>query len=212
MSSYIKNLGYKEEEIESKWVEFCQRHKNEFNALIALQNLVDLTRILKESGMDVFAVYGSLLGLIRNGQLIYYDTDVDVGYFNLDLKKLELSHSDLCENGFQLLRTRDNDNLITYGRNGNYIDLYRFDFVNELPISRGLAIYFPKKSLLPLDKIKTLYGQVNIPNKSVKILLSLYGRDWRKEKRNIHYPANKFSIRILKFFQRIIVFLFGQIK
>ena len=40
----------------------------------------DVLRVLHELGVDAFIAYGTLLGAVRNGELIGHDSDADLGY------------------------------------------------------------------------------------------------------------------------------------
>ena len=50
--------------------------------------LVDVTRLLDDAGMTYWLDCGTLLAAVRDGQLIPWDHDADIGYFAKDIYKL----------------------------------------------------------------------------------------------------------------------------
>ena len=56
----------------------------------ASRNLIDCIRIVHRIGLKAWIMYGTLLGLYRDGELISYDRDVDMGFFMSDLDKSHL--------------------------------------------------------------------------------------------------------------------------
>jgi len=54
------------------------------NKEIAKKNLLEIQKIFKENGVISFLAYGSCLGIVREGDIIEYDLDTDLGIINDD--------------------------------------------------------------------------------------------------------------------------------
>lgn len=59
-----------------------------------LRILTDLTNVLDKNEVDYFISYGTLLGSVRHGGMIPWDTDVDIGILSRDVEKIK---DILCE-------------------------------------------------------------------------------------------------------------------
>lgn len=199
METIISRFKLDESNIKQSWEKFYL-NKPAFNTQISTTNLIDATRIYNHSGIKVFVVYGTLLGVVRNKALIEWDTDVDLGFFDSDIDSLILAHPSMEENGFTLMRNDEYNSLITYERNGQYIDFYRFDKKSEKPFHHRSALYFPPKSITPLIIEPFGDGHVFKPNNFQHILNKIYGKKWRIEIKNSHFPANKIGLKVLGVF------------
>jgi hypothetical protein len=192
--SIVKYHSYDKETLASEWNSFYEEKKS-FDTNIAFENLVDLMNVLTDSRVPSFIMFGTLLGIVRNGTIIKHDSDVDIGYFDNDLNNLISAHKKLISKGFRLLREFDYSELRTYERNGEYVDLYKFSSLDQRPVNFGLSVYFPKYSILPL-KTKIIQKHViYVPNKSSFVLKNIYGFFYFIEKKNSHYPQNKLLIK-----------------
>lgn len=185
--------------IEDLW-EIYYSQRPSFDVFQATKNLIDATKIYMIYEVRVFVMYGTLLGIMRDKSLIQHDTDVDLGFFDNDINSLINAHSLMVSKGFRLLRNVSENRLITYERNGQYIDLYKFEIANQLPSDSLGAYFFPLAAILPLKEKFIADGLVFVPNKSLLIVRKLYGISWRIEKKNSHFPNNKF---LLKFYIKI---------
>jgi len=99
--------------------------KNKFNIEISKINLLKCCEILEKYNINYRLIFGTLLGIYRDGELIDYDTDVDIALQYIDMDKLIIVIPILESIGFSIIRY-DPDLLISFGRNSNYIDLYFF--------------------------------------------------------------------------------------
>lgn len=197
-------------DIEDSWEAYYSLRPS-FDILQATKNLIDATKIYMIFDVKVFAVYGTLLGIIRNKSLIMHDTDVDLGFFNNDIDSIINAHSLMLFYGFRLLRNDRENRLITYERKGQYIDLYKFEITNQLPSNSVSSFFFPINSIIPLREEFLSEGLVFIPHKHLEIIRSLYGKNWLIEKKEAHFPANRFLYKLYEKTLKLIPFKFLKI-
>jgi hypothetical protein len=190
--------GYNDLEMAKEW-DFFYSNKFPFDVTVASKNLLDFINITQSFGIHCFIMFGTLLGIQRKNSLIAHDTDVDLGILDSELKLMLNAHSSLLNNGFRLLREYNESVLITYERDGQYIDLTLFRSDNQLPHNLELAFHFPKRSLLPLEKIEYIGTNLNKPKRTKYILQRLYGLFWFIQRIDSHYPTNKLLTKLFNF-------------
>ena len=141
-----------------------------------------------------FLIYGTLLGYIRNKDLICYDYDLD---FGIDNKQYELLKSNLMETikFYPEYKIIDKDYITTKNIEIIHIktrlsaDLFSFT-INDLIASRDVPMLYtllylkecraevPSKWILPLKQVSFLNRNTYIPNGSNDILRCYYGKDF----------------------------------
>ena len=167
------------------------------------QNLKEVLPLLE--GMEYFVFYGTLLGLVREGDILEKDDDIDI---LVDRKHF----AELIE------RFDKHDGLLTYDNNPNvnYCDFFRqatcmrddvktfADFYfYDTEIKPGsivdrwnihgswtdpnMHIIIPNDIIYPIEtKSHKKYGEIKSPNQPIRCLEYLYGNGWmhpRKKKR-----------------------------
>ncbi|XP_062508702.1 ribitol 5-phosphate transferase FKRP-like [Corticium candelabrum] len=148
--------------------------------------LVDVTRLLDDAGMTYWLDCGTLLAAVRDGQLIPWDHDADIGYFAKDIYKLRPLYSKARVIGIHL-------NSFVASRNGANIDMIRYWTTPE-DNSRVYTKYasdgaflqwyrkysaFPSSWLLPFRRLKFLGRNMSVPNKAENLLSHIYSFSWR---------------------------------
>jgi len=161
--------------------------------------LEQFNKALTELNIPYWLVYGTLLGLYRNGKFIEHDDDIDVGlflnYYSKDIRVV------LNKYGFRLVREILIDNG-EYGREDTYnlqgidIDLFYFnkreeyfkvhDFKNEdnkswsktIQDKGGLIVRERTFEQFDITYIDFLDSKYPIPNNTHKHLASVYGEDF----------------------------------
>lgn len=88
-------------------------------------NLVKCCEVLAEANVNYRVVFGSLLGLYRDGDLIPHDMDMDLAIQHSDIPKLIKGIDALAKEGFTVVRYSNNQ-LVSVGKDGDYIDIYIF--------------------------------------------------------------------------------------
>lgn len=171
MSLSNKILG-----IEKLDYDFEARKKRRGNQARSIEictlNLLDTKAVLDSFNIIFWLMYGTLLGALREKSFISFDTDTDLGLFIESKPGFEKVIRQLIGEGFELIRTDCNDNLITVIRDDEYIDFSFF-----------------KKENLPFRKLsdyRFLAVIFKIPENSEQFLNELYGKDWSIPKRYKH--------------------------
>lgn len=164
----------------------CYVYADEYVHKIQIRNLLRKSLMILESfKIKHFLAFGTLLGYIRNGDVIKGDTDGDVCVLETDLNILLNARSaflkagiqmDVC--GYHLVRLRDLK--LPYV----YVDLYIIDDDDPIMLGKRLwgtkdaAVLLPKVMIFPL--IQTMFFGVPtyIPHKSAALLEHIYGNNW----------------------------------
>ncbi|MFT7261329.1 MAG: hypothetical protein ACI9MS_003203 [Glaciecola sp.] len=162
---------------------FSIRTENEKNkAYLALSNLLNV--INKEFGVPAFASSGTLLGLVREGQFLGHDDDLDLCYISAFKE-----HDDILRERQELTKFLNNSGYkVTNARGAHLwcttpqritIDIFTGWVVESNCVMHPLPIVgVPKESLLPL-KIEEYNGfDLYVPRVPVDLLELNYGRNW----------------------------------
>ncbi len=163
------------------------------------QNLKSVSNIIKN--LEHFIFYGSLLGIIRDQNIIKNDDDVDF-LINYKLKKKVLDKMKLytsfklnekISNKYFIQFTKRKSNLITFidfyfyikDPKKNYI-IEKHNFLSNINDEK-YALHIPNKLIFPIIKDKK-FNKFNIPKNPKAICKFLYGDTWSKPlKKNTGY-------------------------
>jgi phosphorylcholine metabolism protein LicD len=156
--------------------EWSLRQKGIMNKEVMKQNALDFKRIMENNGITIVLIFGTLLGVMRNGDVIDKDSDFDVFCFTKDYLKWEKAKTELKQNRFYIPEIKPlHDEFVS--RNGEKIDInWIIPFGKFYVYDDG--IYYPKEYF---DVLKTaqLFGETwKIPNNTEQLLTDLYG-DWK---------------------------------
>lgn len=170
--------------------------------------------LLKHTGGFVF--FGTLLGLIRDGQPIVGDDDVD---FYVDVQHFETVKAVLIASGFELdFNSPPNHTSWFLQANGMIdghqirADFYFFDqstdehfviepwnFMGTLN-DGGSHLRVPKTLLFPIESRRIGSSEINLPACPEVICEYLYGIEWQTPmKKNIDYQTNVVGGRPVRF-------------
>lgn len=153
--------------------------------------LEDILKVTNKLKITTWAVGGTLLGIMRNGQIIPHDDDVDIAYKYED-HNLFIEHRHVFnENNLTIVLNRTLAYWQVYytdlGREAGYIDLFGFKcidnvfycaderFAVEKSSAGNLIINFTAEDLFPLVESKFYETTINIPNKSHENLVRVIG-------------------------------------
>ena len=197
------DIEYKDFDFEKR----KQTRSDYINKNVAAENLIALKRIFDAYDIKFTLLFGTALGAIRENDFIDHDTDTDIGIFEIDRSKLLQAIPEILDSGFEIIRTKFPDDLVTFMRNDEYIDVGIFRLTtknrNEYYTYQGHMI--ARKFLDNLDVVNFLGDTFNAP-KNVRIYLTkTYGRDWHIPRRNetalntglfnIYYRFKRFFLR-----------------
>jgi phosphorylcholine metabolism protein LicD len=162
---------------------FSQRSEN-YKTILS-KEMMNITSFFKQTfNLDIYLIFGTLLGAIREKDFIGHDYDVDLAYIsNFKTKKNVIKEFvNICDilnknkllikrKGVGQLHCKSLENKMkfdiwtSYQVSENEIDLKPIDFL------------IPTTVILPLKTIMFRKFSFNIPNKSTELMNLLY-KDW----------------------------------
>lgn len=170
----------------------ARRNGRPFDLAVAERNLLTLKSVFDRHGITFWLVYGTCLGAVRDGGFIPHDTDTDLAVFEQDKGKIIGALPDLIEAGLRPIRTKQPDDLLTFMRDDEYIDIGIFgkhrDQENfeywSYQNNRVYGDHYDK-----FDQITFLNQTFLIPQRVEAYLTTLYGVGWKSPVRNL--PAKE---------------------
>lgn len=198
MDTIITRYNIQKEILNARLVNL--RNSNVVNDInVSKRNLIDSMNVFSKVGLLTFAIFGTLLGIIREKRLLPHDQDVDLGFMDTDLNKVIDAHEMMEAIGFELFRNYEDNSVISYVREGHVLDLFMFNSENQVPCRIKQAKKFPRNSILPTTLIEFENNLVCIPNNSKNILRSIYGPMWRIRLEGYNHPQNyvRYFVRII---------------
>lgn len=168
----------------------AQRGNASMDVGLAKKNLEDLAEVLSGVGVEFFLLYGTLLGALRDCELIEHDTDIDIGLFVKYKPSLLYALQSLQTLGFSVIRTSFNSegklDRVSIMRNDEYIDIGIFSIRKKY--FRNFCGYgnnwHSMRFFLSFDKGEIGGKSYLIPTDSKKLLRLWYGRKWLIPKKN----------------------------
>ena len=190
--NYIEKIQSKYPEVTGRQNQFSN-HPNQPGVKINVQqstfNLLTTVEIFESLEVKHCVVFGTLLGLYRDGNLIEYDTDTDIAVW-IDNERELIKIVEKAEEN-KLMLTRVNRNIISFTRGGDYIDIYLYrkqdENSNELSCIGAQTL----GTLTTSDFSKN--NTVNFNNRKLacpvdpeSYFQKLYGSDWRTPIKDKH--------------------------
>ncbi len=180
---------------------------------ISRKNLIDLDGFLCDGGVHHGVIYGTLLGIIRDGDLIEWDEDTDIFILDEDRDDFLNLLFDLREIGFDVVRfTRD---LVSLMRNGEYTDIYIFRrsvFGKRRCGSDVVKAFFLEK-ISYIEFLGKNIGTVSCPEKFLEMA---YGKNWKvpiKDKpADVRGLSSKLKDYVRPILPKNFIFLYKKIK
>lgn len=146
------------------------------NIEICNENLTLFSNILDKHDIFFWLSEGTALGIIREGNFIKHDDDVDLGIFLKDRKKFLNAFKDFKKLGFKLAEITLDHTFYCFIRKGEKIDIdITGNNINCMSIDRRKCdLLMPY--LETFQKIKFNNKFYNVPN--VDYIEFIYGEDW----------------------------------
>ncbi len=160
-------------------------------------------------GLTVFASHGTLLGLIREGDLIEHDDDFDCAYLSAqtDVRKVSQERfviaDHLISRGFDC-RIAPNGNLRLYQKAGGLkIDLMPAWMDSEdFNIASYTTLRMTMEDLAPFASQEFHGSSLNIPRNAEKFLELNYGPGWRVPDPSYRTEPGPKALKIRRLFKR----------
>jgi len=171
--------------------------------------LLKFREIFKNNDLDFYLAFGTLLGAVRDHDIIEGDEDIDTYILEIDKNKFFTIIPILKENGFELCRVKENI-LYSFWYETLYIDVYFFGTYNHWLWGLWCYKYYvyamPKKYFKETQEIDFLGTTFKCPKYPEKLLKYMYGNNW-----NIHLSRKKSKHRkeplLIYFFHNKLVVL-----
>lgn len=138
-----------------------------------------------------FPIFGTLLGIVRDKDIIEHDFDIDMAVLCDDWKKFKSKMYEL-KPFFKIIKSKflwfDK---IRMEKDEFSIDVLKYNKKSSVPFSvlvPAQSIYrnIPVNYIMPLKKTKVLFNKeyidIYLPNQEIKLIEKFYGKDWKTPK------------------------------
>jgi phosphorylcholine metabolism protein LicD len=166
---------------------------------------------MDEANITFGLIYGTLLGAVREKNFIAHDEDTDVFCFEVDRQSVLDILFKLKEVGLVVGRYQEEEDLISFVKNDEYIDIYFFR-KNLLGNYVSNGSYFEAKYLENLIEIEFLGEQFSVPWQPEVLLEKLYGKDWRVPREDVKGANFGVYLTVRKFISEKSPVVFGIIS
>jgi hypothetical protein len=171
--------------------------------LKCFENACAVSEVFNKLGIKHCLSHGTILGVLRKGDIIPWDDDVDIAMFSEDRPKLEEARNELRNLGFFVPAEGDPEkpvepfgpvpNMPYYDfvaiRNGEKVEGWIFDLKEDYYVydeqRDGLAI--PRKLFDTLSFIKWRDRTFPAPSNPIRFVELMYGPTWRRPDKNKKY-------------------------
>jgi|14BtaG_2_1085337.scaffolds.fasta_scaffold103017_1 hypothetical protein len=158
-----------------------QDHSHRANAIKILFEFYDYL----SDEVTVWPMFGTLLGIVRDDDLIKHDDDIDIGYFKKDeaelIKKLDALHN---TRGYQVIRN-EFSNLFSLIKDDVAIDLYEYEKLNNSPfLQQGHRTFYNLMydETFPMKTIQFRDRDLLCISDPERFFERYYGKDWKVPK------------------------------
>lgn len=167
--------------------------KKRINKEVSFDNLKDILAVMKAHNLSVSPACGTLLGIIRDGNFIDWDEDIDLNILQEDLEEFKCCLWDLKAIGFELFRCDRCGHLYSMTRNGEYVDFYIMEKISpEVRTNMG-PDFVLDKHLMNLRDWDFKGMAIQVPVEYESYLQLMFG-DWRTPVQWADFELNKLQI------------------
>ena len=158
--------------------------------------LLDLVRVLGSSNFNFFISHGTCLGLVRDGGLIPWDEDADIGIISKGDRAIEfdLLIKTFVNSSYKVTKYHQNKASICVTKSGFIFDISIYKPIGSLLVSSFHYDFITFKHLVGTTSHINWNGvDIPIPQFSHKYLRSLYGLNWKQpDKYNFSFGRRYF--------------------
>jgi len=159
----------------------------------------------EKAGVPTFIAYGTLLGAVRNGQLIGHDNDLDIAYLSQHAYPVDVIREAykveraLLAAGWSVRRgsgARLNVRIRLSDDSTRFVDVFTAHWVEGvLYIPQDTGFRLPREAILPLTTVELLGRQVPAPADYEALLTATYGEGWRQPDPSFRYETPRWLSR-----------------
>lgn len=169
---------------------------------IAEENIKIFHSVIHNSGVRYGLMFGTLLGAIRENGFIKHDEDTDIYVLGEDRDSFYRLLPELKAKGLEVVRNPEG--YVSLMRKNEYIDIYFFDLRRKLNFKKYrylrddvvIKAYHLDKSI----ERDFLGVNIMVPMDPEKVLVKLYGSNWRIPKRDSFAEPNTTKVAIIGLF------------
>lgn len=176
--------------------------RRQMDLATAKENLRIFHSIAEASKLTYGLFNGTLLGAIRENDLIKYDQDTDVYFLDEDKDKFFMLLDVFTQNGFEMVRWEDNS-LLSLMRKDEYIDVYFFRKKKKIGLINLRVLNnefeYPAENLENPVRREFLGLSFPVPRNPEKIVERIYGKGWQTPKIHKHSEPNTFYNAVSRF-------------
>ncbi|TCJ22414.1 SAM-dependent methyltransferase [Nocardioides jejuensis] len=164
-----------------------------------MRSIDDVLNVLHDLGIDAFIAYGTLLGAVRNGQLIGHDSDADLGYVSRHEHPVDVMREsfhlqrEIVARGYPVTRysgaafkvdVRESDGSV------RGLDVFGgFMLDGKLHLMGEIRTDFKREWITPLGTASLEGFDFAAPANTDKFLAATYGPTWRVPDPAFHFPT-----------------------
>ncbi len=168
------------------------------DAATANRLLVEVKQVMSENGVVFFLRQGTCLGIVRDGKLISWDDDIDIGsiygFHGFSEETITSTIPKLRESGF-LIRITRNDYYacVTFIKDSMRIEWGCYRVIDDAIVMYP-AIPIPLRFFVDLKEVIYMGHKYLVPNPPEEYLRAKYGDDWRIPKGTGEYEEDVIDI------------------